>query len=114
MHEVIKARGLRTINVSGDLEMEEIHEMRATLEDCLRRARRTVVHLEEVTSMHFAFVPLFCSAHKTSLEAKKTLELTGVAGTVRSMVKALGFSREKGCDPVSSMSCLWVERDGRA
>jgi len=97
--------------VSGEMPLEQIHKLKKALEDSMESSGTTVISMEKATNMHFSYLPLLCSAHKTSLgKGGNRLVLKGETEVLDKALKSAGFSRSRGCIPSSGKkTCLWVE-----
>jgi len=105
--EIRRKKGTSYIFLKGMLELESISSLKAALQDAIKRSRATVLDLRDVERIHFSYLPLFCSAHKTSVLDGRLFHLVGFTDALRRAVMTSGFSHESGCCPDINQSCLW-------
>lgn len=102
-----KENGTSYITVKGLLEVERVQTLKDALEDAMKKSRATVLDITDVKRIHFSYLPLFCSAHKTSVLDGRSFHLVGFSDIMRHAVMTSGFSHESGCCPDINSSCLW-------
>jgi anti-anti-sigma factor len=99
----------RLLVINGGLTIEYAAELKDALQESLKDGARVVLDLSNVTEMDLSSLQLLCSAHKTSVNLKKTLELMEDTGEVfKETVKKAGYMRYSGCTKETEKSCLWI------
>lgn len=95
--------------INGELTIEHAVELKKALHQSLKDGERVVLDLSKVTEMDLSSLQLLCSAHKTSVNLKKTLELRhDNTGIFKEAVTRAGYTRYSGCTMETENSCLWI------
>lgn len=106
---VRKSKNSTHLHVSGDMQIEQIYKLKKAIEESIESSDRTIISMEKATDMHFSYLPLLCSAHKTSLQKSGcSIELKGTPEVLNKALAGSGFSRHRGCMSSSNKTCLWV------
>ena len=102
--------GQTPIEVKGTCTVEEAGRIRALLMERLRETDRIVLDLSGVGEVDLSFLQLICAAHKSALNAKKTLVLDGVPSEpLIRKVREAGFACRKACGAELDKDCFWAE-----
>lgn len=105
--EIRRDKGVSRILVKGSLDVERVKELKDALEKAINQSKATVLDVRGVERIHFSYLPLFCSAHKTSVQDGRSFHLVGFTDALRHAVMTSGFSHETGCCPDINQTCLW-------
>lgn len=106
---VRKSKNATHLYVSGEMQIEQIYKLKKAIEESIESSDRTVISMEKATDMHFSYLPLLCSAHKTSLKKSGcSIELKGSPEMLNKALSNSGLSRHRGCIPSSNRTCLWA------
>jgi len=108
----INKKGKRTtLIISGTLTIEHAGEFRAALTESLEKSARLLVDIEHVTDMDLSSLQLLCSAHRTSLHLKKTMELkSDYPEALKQAVEDTGYlTKYSICSQNNQTGCLWVD-----
>ena len=98
------------VTLGGALTIEAAEEMKNVLAKAMNEHRQVVVKLDALTAVSLSCLQLLCSAHKTALIGNKQLTLEGeYQEEFRSVVRAAGYLRHRGCELDFQKSCLWLE-----
>jgi len=110
--KIQKKKNERVVVINGELTIEYAVELKNALEQALKDGERVVLDLSKVTEMDLSGLQLLCCAHKTSVNLKKTLELTHDSPDVfKQTVRTSGYKRYAGCIKETEKSCLWIIGD---
>ena len=102
----------KILTIDGALTVDNVSELRNILEDLIDTADNVVLNVANVTEADMFCVQLLCSAHKTSIELKKSLALSGnCSEAFRKAVRDSGYSQHKGCKLDTNESCLWLKKE---
>ena len=106
--KIEQENGIKTINVSGSLTIEDAAELKKVLLDSMTDADNVVFYLDNVTEADLSCLQLLCSAHKTFRHGNKRFTLSaGSTEAFNEAVKAAGFLRHMGCESECDKDCLW-------
>jgi len=94
----------------GELTVKQAADFKDTLTKALSEVDRLEINFDTVTEVDLAFLQLLCSAHKTCVDANKTLSITGgQSEALKKAIKDAGYERHKGCKAAGDKNqCLWV------
>jgi anti-anti-sigma regulatory factor len=99
----------RLLVINGGLTIEYAVELKEALQKSLKDGEHVSLDLSNVTEMDLSSLQLLCSAHKTSVNLNKTLELMQNTGEVfKETVMKAGYKRYSGCTKETEKSCLWM------
>ena len=96
------------IRLEGEATIESAEQLMLELRDGLN-ADSVAIDCSGTESIDLYAFQLLCSAHRTAVAEKKTLEFLGeVTESVAQEIQSAGLTREHGCSlcPEDS-SCLW-------
>ena len=99
----------RVLVINGGLTIEYAAELKDALQQSLKNARARKPGSDDVTEMDLSGLQLLCSAHKTSVNLKKTVELMqNTCEVSKETVRKSGYKRYTGCIKETEKSCLWI------
>jgi anti-anti-sigma factor len=99
----------RAIVINGGLTIEYAAELKNALQQSLKDGERVSLDLSNVTEMDLSGLQILCSAHKTSVNLKKTLEfMQNTCEVFKETVRKSGYKRYTGCIKETEKSCLWI------
>lgn len=100
------------IVINGGLTIEYAAELKKALQQSLKDGESVALDLSNVTEMDLSGLQILCSAHKTSVNLKKTVGLTNETTEVfREAVRRSGYKRYSGCTKETEKNCLWIIGD---
>lgn len=112
MNKKINAGAGKTseLQLSGELTIQQIAEVKAQVCGALADADELVLNLKGVVRADLTFLQLLCSAHRTAQLSGKILCCDEVSQAVNSAISDAGFIRDNmGCGQDCTDSCLWFE-----
>jgi anti-anti-sigma factor len=99
----------RVLVINGELTIEYASALKNALQQSLKNGEHVILDLSKVTEMDLSSLQLLCSAHKTSVNLKKTLELTHDNTDVfKQTVRRSGYMRYSGCTKETEKICFWI------
>jgi anti-anti-sigma factor len=97
-----------TLIVNGEMTITYAGALRDALIKSLENAERVILDLEDVTAVDLSCLQLLCSAHRTSVQAEKSVELKSAPlGVLKQVACEAGYSRNFGCLPKTENTCFW-------
>ena len=101
----------KILTLEGDLTIIHVAELKKILQDAIDNSNHIELNLDKVTDVDLSCLQLFCSAHRTSLNLKKTISIgSNHPDVFREAIRDAGFPLNKGCERDPDGSCLWMER----
>lgn len=105
----IEKQGKNTaLVISGVLTIEHAAELREALMKSLENASHVMLNMDGVTETDLSCVQLLCSAHRTFVNAKKSVELAGTSEILKQAARDAGYKRSFGCMQETEKSCFWT------
>jgi ABC-type transporter Mla MlaB component len=103
-----------TVELPGELTVQEAARLKSLLSDGLERADCIEVDLSHTGKADIAGLQLLCAAYKTAIARGKTIVIPAVPDCVRTAAIAAGFWRPEGCVACQEEGCPWAQggRDG--
>ena len=96
--------------ISGEMSIERVSDLKDILVRVLENSTHVTVCLSDVERIDTACLQLFCSAHRTALNAGKTLAFSAnTPETVEREIRDSGYFRKTGCACNGDNKCLWLE-----
>jgi anti-anti-sigma regulatory factor len=97
------------LTIEGSIDIQNAEELKSNLIRAFQAADKICVNVERLEDIDISCLELFCSAHLTSMELKKTISFCGrIPGTFRTKLTDTGFIRHMGCIHDENRNCLWV------
>ena len=97
------------ITIEGSIDIQNAEELKSNLIIALQAVDRIYVNIERLDDIDISCLELFCSAHLTSVELKKTISFWScIPGTFRTKLTDTGFIHHTGCTHDKDKNCLWV------
>lgn len=104
-----RSKDVRTIDLEGEITVQNIEEVRRTLEKSLAKGGDVTLRFGAVTDIDLTGLQLICSVHRTAARGKKRVEIeTPVPKAVSDTAEAAGFLRLNGCKQDSEKTCFWA------
>jgi anti-anti-sigma regulatory factor len=98
----------RLLVISGSLTIEHAAEFREALMKSLEKTSHVMLNLDAVTETDLSCLQLLCSAHRTFVNAKKSVELAGTPDILKHAARDMGYKRDLGCMQETEKSCFWT------
>jgi len=98
----------RVLVISGSLTIEHASEFREALIKSLEKASHVMLNMDGVTETDLSCLQLLCSAHRTFVNTKKSVELAEISDTLKQAVRDIGYKRNLGCMQETEKSCFWM------
>jgi anti-anti-sigma regulatory factor len=99
------------VMVGGKLSIDRAAELREIFAKALDESEQVVVEFGECKAMDLSFLQLICSAHRSAVQAGRTLKLGDTLPALwAETAETAGYFRLKGCDLDRDCSCLWIRR----
>lgn len=110
--KVEKSDKKKILTIDGAVTIENVDKLKHVLQELVDSADTVVLDVKNVTEADLSCVQLLCSAHKTSIELKKSLALSGnCSEAFRKAVRDSGYAQHKGCKVDTNESCLWLKKE---
>jgi anti-anti-sigma factor len=95
--------------LEGKLDIQNANELRDAFV-AAAQGKNMVLDLGRVESADVSALQLFCSLHRTTTRAGRSLAIEGPASEAfRQSVADAGFQRERGCAVDDRGACLWTK-----
>jgi anti-anti-sigma factor len=98
----------RVLVISGSLTIEHASEFREALIKSLEKASHVMLNMDGVTETDLSCIQLLCSAHRTFVNAKKSVELAGTPDILKQAARDAGYKRSIGCMQETEKTCFWT------
>lgn len=94
--------------ISGGLTIEHAAGFREALMKSLGNASHVMLNMDGVTETDLSCLQLLCSAHRTFVNAKKSVELGGTSDILKQAARDAGYKRCFGCMQETEKTCFWI------
>jgi ABC-type transporter Mla MlaB component len=109
MFELTGGEERAVLIVSGEVNIQNALAFRDVLKEWMGRSDTLDLNLEGVTDADLTCLQLICSAHRSVLDMRKSLNVSGkLPGAIVKTVREAGFVRERGCRGEESHKCMWI------
>jgi anti-anti-sigma factor len=98
----------RVLVISGSLTIEHAAEFREALMKSLINASHMILNMDGVTETDLSCLQLLCSAHRTFVNAKKSVELGGTSDILKQAARDAGYKRSFSCMQETEKTCFWT------
>ena len=101
--------GKGILKLDGDVTIEQAAELKNVLIDAIDKVNDLDIDVGELKNIDLSGLQLLCSAHRSSLNKNKTLNVINKKNDsyVKTILDA-GFNRNLVCDVDKNNSCLWI------
>jgi anti-anti-sigma factor len=97
-----------TLSLAGDLTMSEAKETKNVLLEAIGAVDTLLLDLQKIESVDASFIQLLCAAHRECFLSEKSIFLRDeVSETMERLLERAGYSKQCGCFPAATKSCLW-------
>jgi len=97
------------ITIEGSIDIQNAEELKSNLIMAFQAGDKISVNVERLEDIDISCLELFCSAHLTSVDLKKTISFrSSIPETFRTKLTDAGFIRHTGCMHDKYRNCLWV------
>ena len=97
------------LTFSGDLTVPHSVQAKAALLEAMSQADSVEIRFEDVADVDLSFLQILCSAHKSSIKARKLLTvLESEFKPFRETLRAVCYLRSTGCVLDQQKQCFWV------
>jgi len=104
-----RSKDARTIDFEGNLTVQNIEEVKRTLENSLAKAGDVTLRFGAVTDIDLTGLQLICSVHRTAARGKRRIQIeTPVPKAVSDAAESAGFLRLNGCKQDPEKTCFWA------
>ncbi len=98
-----------TLVMNGHLTISQACAAKDELHKALKKVQHLELDMESAEEIDLSFLQLLCSAHRTSINLRKTLTFKGtLPEAFKKSLKDNGFMRQRGCAADSTNTCLWI------
>lgn len=105
---VMDSGNLGIVTVQGSITGPVVEELRAHLTRALRAVNRVVLNVENITGVDLACLQLLCSAHRSALQANKSVTVAGIRAEIfNRTVRTAAYTRCACCTQDRDSGCLW-------
>lgn len=105
---VEKKENKSVVILNGDITVEHSDLLRNALLESLEGTDLIEVDFRNATTVDLSCLQLLCSAHRTSVNAGKSIELRpDHTEILKEAVRESGYPRYIGCTLETEKSCLW-------
>jgi anti-anti-sigma regulatory factor len=106
--KIEKKGDIHLLVISSGLTIEHAAELKETLMKSLENASHVMLNMDGVTETDLSCLQLLCSAHRTFVNAKKSVELAGTSDVLKQAALDAGYKRTFGCTQETEKTCFWM------